>query len=119
MQVCIGRDADNENDDDDIEFDKARPKSNSQYYHKRGKVAGLGVMAIVGVVVAILIALGFGFCRLWTPARNNNASQQTSPTGIAIIMIINIINTDVVNCVLGIVMLVFCGDEEVKEYLAK
>ncbi len=31
-------------------------------------------------------------------------------------MIINIINGDIVNLVLGIVALVFLGDEEVKDY---
>ena len=48
-----------------------------------------------------------------------DASRQTPPTGIAVMMIINIIYADVVNCVLGIVMLIFCSDDEVKDYLAK
>ena len=34
-------------------------------------------------------------------------------------MIINIINGDVTNVVLGILILVFCNDEEVTGYLAK
>jgi predicted Zn finger-like uncharacterized protein len=38
------------------------------------------------------------------------------PQGIAIMMIINIINADLVNLVLGIIVLVFLADEEVKEY---
>ena len=39
--------------------------------------------------------------------------------GIAVMLIINIINFDIVGMTLGIVILVFCSDQEVKEYLAK
>ena len=38
------------------------------------------------------------------------------PRGTAIMMIINIINFDVVNCVLGILILVFCSDPEVENW---
>jgi hypothetical protein len=44
------------------------------------------------------------------------AYRETPPQGIAIMMIINIINGDFVNLTLGILVLVFLGDEEVKDY---
>ena len=130
--------SDDDSDEDDVNTQMHRGR---RYDQKPGKVTGLGVMALVGGIFAILLALGYvggtvGFCCLWPGTYYSlimgimaivrgsgllgaNASQQTLPTGIAVMMIINIINGDVVNCVLGIIMLVFCGDEEVKEYLAK
>jgi hypothetical protein len=46
-----------------------------------------------------------------------DARLQTPPRGVAIMMIIDIINGDVVNCVLGIIILIFCSDPEVEGYL--
>ena len=48
----------------------------------------------------------------------SNAHSVTPPTGIAIMMTINIINGDLLNLMLGILILVFCADEEVKRYFA-
>jgi len=44
------------------------------------------------------------------------AQSLPPPKGTAIMMIINIINLDVVNCVLGILILVFCSDPEVDQW---
>jgi hypothetical protein len=41
------------------------------------------------------------------------------PQGIAIMMIINIINGDAVNLTLGILVLVFLSDPEVKAYFRR
>jgi predicted Zn finger-like uncharacterized protein len=127
-----------EDEDADVDIDEHRGR---RYDQKPGKVTGLGVMALVGGIIGVLLALSsaagsVGVCCLWpgtyyslimgimaitrgSALLGANASQQTPPTGIAVMMIINIINADVVNCVLGIIMLVFCGDDEVKDYLAK
>jgi predicted Zn finger-like uncharacterized protein len=44
------------------------------------------------------------------------AHQEAAPRGLGIMMIINIVNFDVYNLVLGIIVLVFLADEEVKDY---
>ena len=45
-----------------------------------------------------------------------DARSHAPPRGISIMMIINIINGDVINCVLGILNLVFCTDPEVENW---
>jgi hypothetical protein len=129
---------DDYSDEDDVDIEMYRRRRHDQ---KPGKVTAIGVMALVGGILGILLALGYaggsaGFCCLWpgtyyslimgimaitrgSALLSADASRQTPPTGIAVMMIINIINADVVNCVLGIIMLVFCSDDEVKDYLAK
>jgi hypothetical protein len=42
--------------------------------------------------------------------------RQSPPRTIAIMQIINIINFDVTNCVLGIITLVFLNEPEVRRY---
>ncbi len=44
------------------------------------------------------------------------AHKEAPPQGIAIMMIINAINCDLINLTLGILVLVFLGDPEVKDY---
>lgn len=41
------------------------------------------------------------------------------PSGIGVMMIVNIINFDLLNLVLGILVLVFLGDEDVKDYFRR
>jgi hypothetical protein len=48
-----------------------------------------------------------------------NARSIPPPTGIAVMLIINIINADVIGMTLGILILVFSADEEVINYLAR
>jgi uncharacterized Zn finger protein (UPF0148 family) len=132
-------------DDDDDDDDRRDMNIDRRRREKPSKVTSLGVMALIGGIEAILVfligggtagAFSFGICCLWpgwyyslvvgifavikgSSLLSGDASSNSPPTGIAILMIINIINADVVGCILGIVMLVFCGDEEVKDYLAK
>ena len=75
----------------------------------------------------------FGLCCLWpggyyslvlgimatikgSQLMGQDAHKLPPPKGTAIMMIINIINFDVVNCVLGILILVFCSDPEVEDW---
>lgn len=46
----------------------------------------------------------------------DRAHRETPPQGLAIMMIINIINGDFVCLILGIIVLVFLSDDEVKDY---
>lgn len=125
-------------DDDDIDIGRPRRSRGSE---KPGKVTGIGVMMLIGGIEAILLALGaagatVGMCCLWpgtyyslvigilaivkaSSILGADASRNPPPTGTAIMMIINIINGDILCLVLGIIILVFCGDEEVQGYLAK
>jgi hypothetical protein len=47
----------------------------------------------------------------------SNAWKQSPPKTTAIMQIVNILTCDVTNVILGIVILVLCGDPEVKAYL--
>jgi hypothetical protein len=47
------------------------------------------------------------------------AAEQVPPSGIAVMQIINVVNCDWVNLTLGILNLVFLGDEEVKRYFRR
>ena len=93
---------------------------------------GLGVLAYFGIIAVASMGVGL-LCCLWPGpyyalvvgimgilkgARllGEKAHRETPPQGIAIMMIINIINGDIVNLALGIVVLVFLSDEEVKEF---
>jgi hypothetical protein len=108
---------------------------------KPGHVTGMGIMALIGGSGAILIAvaagaLTVGTCCLWpgtyyslvigilaivrgSALLGANAYEQVPPRTLAILMIINIINGDINSFVLGIIMLTFCAEKEVIEYLKK
>jgi hypothetical protein len=105
---------------------------------KPDKVQAIGVMMLIGGILATLLGLGLsvgsGFaCCLWPGTyyslvlgimaivRASNllgekAYTQTSPKGIAIMQIVNIINMDIANLVLGIVILTFLNEREVQAY---
>ena len=131
-----------DDEDDDLSI-RRRP---STRHIKRdelvpGKVTGIGIMALIGGIFAILLFLGWsagssGFCCLWpgtyyslvvgilaivhgSAFLGSNAYLRPPPTFIGVMMIINIINGDFINLVLGIIILVFCSDEEVTAYLAR
>jgi hypothetical protein len=130
-----------QDDDDDRRDDDDAPRSRSDKAKPPGKVTGMGVMCLVGGIIAVIEPLVWagstiGFCWLWPGVYYSlvlgimaiirgagllgaSAHQQTPPTGIGIMMIINIINLDIINCVLGILVLVFSADDEVKDYLKK
>ena len=126
---------------DDDDDDRTDMNIGRRRREKPGKVTGLGVMALVGGIYAVLLGLGlaggsFGMCCLWpgtyysvvigifaiikgAALLGQDASANSPPTAIAILFIINLVAPDFLCPILGIVMLVFCNDEEVKEYLAK
>jgi len=100
-----------------------------------GKVQAIAIMTLVGGILACLIGLA------WLPALvcfwpggiysivmgimaiikgskllGSSARYESPPTGVSIMMIINIINGDIANCVMGIINLVFLSEREVKDY---
>lgn len=111
---------------------------------KPGHVTAMGILALIGGILAILYFLGLagvgiasaGICCLWpgtyyslvvgimAVARGSalladNAYQQPPPKTLAVLMIINIINGDLTCFVLGLIILTFCGEKEVIAYLKK
>ena len=106
---------------------------------KPGKVLAIAILTLVGGALAALWAvmdlfMAFGVCFtiLFVPYEivlavlaitkgirllGANAQTETPPKTTSIMQIINIINCDVANLVLGIIVLVFCNDPEVKAYL--
>ncbi len=105
---------------------------------KPSKVLAIAIMILIGGILACISAsvstLLSGFlCCLWPGVYyglvlgimaivkganllGEKAHRQTPPQGIGIMMIINIINGDFVNLTLGILVLVFLADEEVKDF---
>lgn len=108
---------------------------------KPSNVTAMGVLALVGGIVAIILSIGMGagsgfVCCLWpgtyyslgvgilalvrgSALLGPNACLEPPPKTLAILMIINIINGDVANLVIGIIMLTFCNQPEVIAYLKK
>ncbi|OAI41045.1 hypothetical protein AYO40_03945 [Planctomycetaceae bacterium SCGC AG-212-D15] len=106
-----------------------------------GKVQAIGIMTLIGGILAVLNflfwSLGSGFaCCLWpgvyyslvlgimaiikgSALIGSNAHLETPPQAIAIMQIINIINVDVPNCVMGILTLVFLNEAEVQAFFRK
>jgi hypothetical protein len=100
-----------------------------------GQVQAIAVMILVGGILAIVLALGLGgaFCCLWPGAYyslvlgilatikganllGQHARREKAPHAIAIMMICNIVNGDVVNLTMGILILVFLNDRAVRRY---
>jgi hypothetical protein len=103
-----------------------------------GKVQAIAIMTIVGGCMAFMsvfasIGLASACCVpiLFVPYNitlgvlalvkgiqlvNDREGLQSPPTAVAIMMIINIISLDVVNLVMGILILVFLSDPEVKRF---
>jgi len=138
------RPRDDEYEDD---YDEA-PRRSRRRREKPGKVQAIGIMILIGGILAALYAvgmlayigiiglasMGIGLlCCLWpgpyyalivgimaiikgSRLLGDKAHRETPPQGIAIMMIVNIINGDFLNLVLGILVLVFLSDEEVKDY---
>ncbi len=93
-----------------------------------------GAIYLIYFGIAGLVTLGAGLlCCLWpgpyyslvvgimaiikgSRLLGEKAYRESPPQGLGIMMIINIINGDFVNLVLGILVLVFLSDEEVKDY---
>ncbi len=95
-------------------------------------VLAVGWLAYIGLVGLATLGVGL-LCCLWpgpyyslvlgimatikgAQLLGKDGHLQPPPKGISIMMIINIVNGDVVNLVLGILNLVFLNDEEVARY---
>jgi len=95
-------------------------------------INALAILAYIGMMGAATLGIGL-LCCLWpgpyygltigilatikgSQLLGQDARSQPPPKGTAIMMIINIINVDIVNCVLGILVLVFCSDPEVEDF---
>jgi predicted Zn finger-like uncharacterized protein len=122
-----------EEDDDDYQ---RRPRSGQ----KPGKVQAIGIMMLIGGILAIVTGIGgltIGLvscvCLAWpgtyyslvlgimatikgSQILGDKASTEAPPKGIAIMQIINIINGDIPNCVMGILGLVFLNEPETNRY---
>jgi len=105
---------------------------------KPGQVTAIGIMVLVGGILAVLNFLfvglfSTGVCCLWpglyyglvmgimaiirgSKLIGQNAHLEPPPKTIAIMQIVNIINLDVPNCVMGIVTLVFLNDPRVRSF---
>jgi hypothetical protein len=123
---------------EDYEEDQDEVRRPRRREEKPSKVQAIGIMVLIGGILACISALAStlfsGFlCCLWpglyyglvtgimaivkgTSLLNEKAYRLAPPQGIAIMMIINIINGDLVNLTLGILVLVFLSDKEVKDY---
>ena len=127
-------------DDDDYEDVPRRCRRGSE---KPGKVQAIGIMILIGGIIACLwvmtVSLWAGFATLGiccipgvyslvlgimaivkgSQLLGEKAYLQPPPSGIGIMMIINIINGDTINLVMGILVLVFLSDPEVKDYFRR
>jgi hypothetical protein len=124
-----------EEDDDEDEMPRRRRRR-----EKPGKVQAIAIMVLIGGIFALITGVtglifgAFSCVGLLWPGTyyalvlgimatirganllGDKAYKQVPPQGIGIMMIINIINCDVINLTLGILVLVFLGDAEVKSY---
>jgi predicted Zn finger-like uncharacterized protein len=122
--------------DEDRGLDREQAPSRPRM--KPGKAQAVAIMILIGGIYACLLSVGStllsGFaCCLWPGSYyglvmgimaiikgsnllGDNAYRLPPPQGIAVMMIINIMNADFVNLTMGILVLVFLSDPEVKEY---
>jgi hypothetical protein len=106
------------------------------------KVEALGYMMLGGGILALLMGAGLATftrhvhvfcCHFWpgslyaiilgimaiikaSQILGHEGYRQAPPSAVAVMQIINILNGDVANCVLGILGLVFLKDPEVRRY---
>lgn len=132
--------------DDDVDDDRPRARRSyddrddyddrprSRRNQRPGQIQGVGIMMLIGGILGILVFLSYAascVLLLWPGIyfelvvsilaiiRGSNMlgrDDQGPPKTLAILMIINIVNLDIVNCVLGIVCLVMLSAPEVQEY---
>jgi hypothetical protein len=129
-------------EDDGYEDERPSRRGRKKRDERPGKVQAIGIMTLIGGIVACLLGLNLlvigglssmGLCCLWpggyyslvlgilaiikgSHLLGKEADRMAPPKGIAIMMIINIINGDIICTVMGILILVFCSDPEVEEY---
>lgn len=127
-------------DDDRDDFDDYRSGPRRSRLAKPSSVTACGIMLLIGGILGLLAMLGaaassVGVCCFWpgiyfelvvcilmiVRATNMmNADDLGPPKGLAICQICFILNVDVLNTVLGIVILVMLsGDEAVRYYRRK
>jgi hypothetical protein len=102
---------------------------------KPGKVQAIAIMTLVGGILALVygVILLLSTLFLWPPAYygivlgimatikgskliGQQGHLQTAPKAIAIMQIVNILNCDVPNVVMGILTLIFLNEPEVRAY---
>jgi hypothetical protein len=107
---------------------------------KPGKVQAIAIMTLVGGIhallvglVGLLIGVGTCVCLLWpgtyysivlgilavikgSQLLGTDAHRQAPPQAIAIMQIVNIVNGDVPNCVMGILTLVFLSEKPIARF---
>jgi hypothetical protein len=107
-----------------------------------GKVQAVAAFTLIGGIVATLGSLlyaviaglsSLGLCCLWpgwiyalvvgilgivkgAALLGQNARSQPAPKTIGILMIINVVNLDLLTCVMGVLIVVFVSDPEVQDY---
>jgi predicted Zn finger-like uncharacterized protein len=108
---------------------------------KPSKVQAIGVMTLVGGILATLLGVGltlggFPVCCFWpgtyfslvmgimaivkgADLLGANAHRSKPPMAVAVMQIINGVNGDFVNLTMGIITLVFLNDPEVKRYFRR
>lgn len=114
-----------------------RPLRRRKGGQKPSQVQAVGIMMLVGGILGLLVFLAWAstcFGLLWPGVyfevvisimaiirgvNMMNQDDQGPPRGIAICLIICILNLDIVNCVLGIVCLVMLNDDQVRAYYRK
>ncbi|HXG08496.1 MAG TPA: hypothetical protein VNK04_01785 [Gemmataceae bacterium] len=109
---------------------------------KPGKVQAIALMTLIGGIIGIKVGLAWvvgagitsgGICCFWPGGYYSlvmgilaiikgiqllgpDDRWQAPPRTTAILQVINIINLDLVNCVMGILILVFLNENEVRRY---
>jgi predicted Zn finger-like uncharacterized protein len=121
---------------DEIPNDRPRPRPRRK---TPDKIQTISVMTLVGGIVALLWSAGWMltcFGLLWPGTYfslvcgiicvikgcqllSDNGRGEDAPMATAILQIINVINLDVINLVLGILILVFLNEDEVKEFFRR
>jgi predicted Zn finger-like uncharacterized protein len=126
-------------EDDDEDYDDRR-RSRRRGEEKPGKVQAIAIMTLIGGILAtltgvtyLLVGLSTCFCLAWpgtyyslvlgimaiirgSALLGDRAHRQPPPQGIAIMQIVNIVNGDIPNLVMGILTLTFLSDREVKDF---
>jgi hypothetical protein len=125
-------------DDFDDDYDDRPSRRRSRSGQRPGKLQAVAIMMLIGGIMSILVALTLmaSTCFIWLPAiyglvvgimaiikasslLGSGPVNGPPPKGTAIMMIVNIINGDVVTMTLGIICLVFLGDQEVTDYFGR
>ena len=125
------RESDERDDYDDRRRSRGRPRQN-----KPGPVQAVSIMMLVGGILGLLVMLGSTLssgllCCLWPgmyfemimcilmiirASNMLNADDLGPPRGLAICQICFIVNFDILNMVLGIVILTLLGGDEARRY---